>query len=640
MILSFLCVAMCPAVVSRAQDFQQASEAQLQKWLEQYPNADADGDGRLTRKEAETFHREMVAREKARQPSGKISFRHEYTFATMSDGVKIALAIGYPHDCDPDDPQRKWPTIFSTCGYTFATFPMDPRRFGDRCVTVNVSLRGTGASGGQLQPWTPRSWKDGYEVIENWIAQQPWSNGRVGIVGHSWPGLMGFLTASTHPPSVKAVCVSGLCEDFYRGIGRIGGVPNCGFPMDWLNNYYHAEGPFGSGQAAMIARGLDTSAYRKIVEDRGKRDLTQDMLWMLLHEPLESREMVERSLREAADGIHSPILIGHQYQDEQTGPSGCWLFSQIPQSTPRRLVMTNGSHRTPPVLEKQMDHWLKHYLLEEANEVPIAPQKRVFCYFETCWNETRNHLLTNPPVVAEDFPIPETKWTYLYMRSANRLSLESPDATETPDVYRIGRGDVLEENEKLYYTLEIDEPVAICGPIVVNLWAKTSTLDTDFFVLLADLTPEGDLYGLQRGLLRASHRGVDEEESVFASLEGREMLVRPHHRHDRLRPISPGEAYCYRIEIFPVGHVFRPGHKLVLRVSRPPFNDPIGVTRSGQASYRYDSNRPPATVTILHDADHPSSLLLPVLPELPPLRDPPPRPERLFGLQVVESFTE
>jgi putative CocE/NonD family hydrolase len=89
-----------------------------------------------------------------------------------------------------------------------------PGEYGDRFVTVQASIRGTGASGGTFSPWEPRTWQDGYEIIEDWIVRQPWSDGKVGIHGFSWPGLLGFLTASTQPPSLKAVCVGGLIDDF------------------------------------------------------------------------------------------------------------------------------------------------------------------------------------------------------------------------------------------------------------------------------------------------------------------------------------------------------------------------------------------------------------------------------------------
>ena len=77
------------------------------------------------------------------------------------------------------------------------------------------------------------------------------------------------------------------------------------------------------------------------------------------------------------------------------------------------------------------------------------------------------------------------------------------------------------------------------------------------------------------------------------------------------------------------------GRSVALAIMQPIEGDPIGVTRSGAASYRYDSHPAPGTATILHDSEHPSSLLLPVLPELPPLRDPPVPVDQQPGIQPV-----
>ncbi|MDZ7620219.1 MAG: CocE/NonD family hydrolase, partial [Patescibacteria group bacterium] len=334
------------AVPGMAAPITEASPRQLDRWLQQYPNADANGDGVLTVEEAESFRRTMEP-----QPSGEFlppRFRHEFTFFTVSDGVKIALAVGFPKGFDAADATRKWPTIFTTSGYTNATVPRNPVDFADRYVTVSASIRGTGASGGQLSPWHPRTWQDGHEVIEDWIVKQPWSNGRVGIVGHSWPGLMGFLTATTHPPSLRAVCVSGLIDDFYRGIGWPGGVRNCGFSFDWLNNYYDPGGPFRSGLSATAVRGLNEAEYQAIVASRSPRDLREDILWLVLHEPLDGPKWHARNLGAHAGSIRAPILLGHTWQDEQTGPSGWQLWNRVPDDVPKRLALSNGHHAVSP----------------------------------------------------------------------------------------------------------------------------------------------------------------------------------------------------------------------------------------------------------------------------------------------------
>lgn len=609
-----------------------ASPEQLRRWLRDYPEADANRDGTLTVEEAEAYRRKREARKAT--PAVRPAFPHDYTFATMSDGVRIALAVGYPKNFDATGKTKKWPTVFSACGYPSVVVPSPPAGYGDRYVTVNASIRGSGASGGALVPWSERTRQDGYEIIENWIARQPWSSGKVAIHGYSWPGLIGFLIATAQPPSLRAVCVGGLVDDFYRGIGRPGGIRNCGFPVDWLSNFYRPDGVFGSGAAAMEARGLDAEAYAGIVASRPQRDWAQDTLWLGLHEVFDGPKWEQASLYRYASQIRAPIMIAHAWQDEQTGPTGWQLWKRVPEGVPKRLSLSNGHHGAGPIGQAEVVAWFDRWLLDQPDTRLTDPARRVLCYFETRKGPEGRRAERGEPLAAKDFPLPETNWTRYFLHGDCRLT-PSPGATEEPTAqYAVTHGDNGPAG-RVVYQRSFPETTTICGSAVLTLWAKMNTLDTDFYVLLADQSPDGTLFGLQRGLLRASHRAVDEGRSRYVEVAGKKVLAGPFHPHTAAEPLTPDQPCEFLIEIPAVGHVFRPGHMLALIVTRPPESDPIGVTRSGAPSYRYESHPPPAAVTILHDARHPSSLLLPVLPVLPPLAPQPVPLEEQVGLQPV-----
>jgi len=72
-------------------------------------------------------------------------------------------------------------------------------------VTVHASVRGTGCSSGEFDPFSWRSALDGKEIIDTWIPNQPWSNGAVGILGHSYGGITGVMVAATQPQHLQAV---------------------------------------------------------------------------------------------------------------------------------------------------------------------------------------------------------------------------------------------------------------------------------------------------------------------------------------------------------------------------------------------------------------------------------------------------
>jgi len=173
-------------------------------------------------------------------------------YVTMTDGAQIAINVKVPPQCTATS---TCPTFFEMSGYESgsddgktpigdaadATGTSDlplPFQTGtraahaahvdDRYVTVLASLRGTGCSSGEFDVFSWRSALDGKEVIDNWIAQQPWSNGDVVIFGHSYSGLTGMMVASTRPDHLRAVSASGLFGDMYRDIVYPGGVTNYG----------------------------------------------------------------------------------------------------------------------------------------------------------------------------------------------------------------------------------------------------------------------------------------------------------------------------------------------------------------------------------------------------------------------------
>lgn len=550
-----------------------------------------------------------------------------FTYATMSDGVKIAIAVTFPPSYDPGDAAKTWPALFTMHGYPWSVDPLPP---DPAYVSVVASIRGTGCSGGVFQLFSDRSSLDGYEIIENWIVKQPWSNGDVGIFGHSYPGITGFLVAATAPPHVRAVTVSGLIDDFYRGITYPGGISNRGFPVNWSTAFY----TYPSERASLASRGEGEIA-------RGDATCAANMATHATQYPFLPRAIAERwdddfwqstSLASHAQGIHAPIHIGQQYQDEQTGPSGNILWERIQAGVPKRLVLSNGEHATRSQAGDAR-RWLDCWVVLRGTGCPgdiVDPSKRVQVYFETRGQPGIPPVL-NQPLVAGDFPLPDTAWTRLYLRDGGVLSAEAPGAADAPSSFRtmtVGRSTTLAGSTlpgALTYSYTFPQATALAGPAVANLWASISGGDADFYVEILDRTPEGRWMHVQRGLLRASHRALDEGGSL-RNASG--VIVRPRHPHTLadLQPVVSGEPVSLAIEIPTFGHVFREGHTMLVRISSPPETDPVGGT------YVYASELPPADVAIRQDAAHPSNVLLPALPVLPPLDRGVPACDELQGL--------
>ena len=546
-------------------------------------------------------------------------------YVRMSDGVLIAVNVRMP---DRYVPGRKYPAIFLMDGYdggsssgTTIAGVADSRTqltwmFNEHYVTVHASIRGTGCSGGEFDLFSWRTALDGRELIE-WIARQPWSNGKVGIMGHSYSGLTGFMVAATQPPHLVAVTVSGLIDDLYRGIVYPGGVSNYGFPLLWTGIIRPAY-ELGGGVAPGVLA-ADPVCAQNVASHR--RNLADDPILQGLAADTDNDWYRSRSLITYADRIRVPIHITGAYQDEQTGPRGPAHLWEKVQGVPKRLVLTNGVHGTqmdPPEVWKDRLAWMDHWLRGIDGGFGTLSQDRTSVVTLLEMHRQGDTLVSNGRKVSRTFPLEDTRWTPWYLRGDGRLSTDPPTRPEEPARYLSGPGrqswsyqlgpsvgppltTAHLPDEVEYRSAPFTRPTLVAGPITATLYLSTTAPDTELFVQLIDEGPDGSRSYLQRGLLRAAHRAVDYSQSDYA---GR-VLYRPHHPHTNAELVTPGQIEEYLIEVFPVGHVFRPGHRLVVKVHAPPLLD---------SYYLYVPRRVPSINTIYHDPQHPSRILLPVVP--------------------------
>jgi predicted acyl esterase len=158
-------------------------------------------------------------------------------------------------------------------------------------------------------------------------------------------------------------------------------------------------------------------------------------------------------------------------------------------------------------------------------------------------------------------------------------------------------------DQVVYRSGAFRDATAVAGPLEATVWATMPMPDTEFYVRVADQAPDGSLSLLTRGFLRASHRALDTERSSY----DRGVLYRAWHPHTATTTaiVPPEQATRYDIEVWPVENIFRPGHRLVMIISAPPVQEGYDT---------YQQRTPPGPVTILHDPDHPTNLVVPVVP--------------------------
>jgi putative CocE/NonD family hydrolase len=135
--------------------------------------------------------------------------------------------------------------------------------------------------------------------------------------------------------------------------------------------------------------------------------------------------------------------------------------------------------------------------------------------------------------------------------------------------------------------------VEVTGPVVVKLYAASSARDTDFIARLIDVYPDGRAYNLTEGIIRARFR-----ESIYLPPA---LLV-------------PGQVYEYTIQLLPTSNVFKRGHRICVHVTSSGFplwdrNPNTGHAQGMDAEMRV------AEQTVYHGKNHPSHIVLPVVPQ-------------------------
>jgi uncharacterized protein len=572
-------------------------------------------------------------------------------YVEMSDGTSIAINVKVPEHCTAASP---CPTFFEMSGYesgsdegltplghlaeqTGLPLPLQtgtraahPAHLEDLYVTVLASIRGTGCSSGEFDVFSWRSALDGREVIDDWIARQPWSNGEVAIFGHSYSGLTGMMIAATQPEHLRAVSASGLFGDLYRDIVYPGGVSNYGFPLLWTGAvrplYDIAGGTLGGVYP------IEDTSQQCIANQAGRsRTVTEEPLIHGLQDT-DGEWYRSRSLVNLVDDVEVPVHVTAAYQDEQTGARGPTnVFDHLAPGISKRLVLVNGQHgtQTEEHVRKDRFAWLAYWMLGAAHAdvgfaSGTADLAAAFGPRDTP-TETSRVILGYQgggeavgEIRSDGFPLGQTRFTDAFVTTGKRLTFDQGAVRSGSETwlngtkrqsYSFTAGSTLGSElttptgpDEVELSLPIEQPTVLAGPITATLFVSSLTGDTELFVQLIDRAPDGTLLYLNRGLLRASHRAVDPALSQKTA-DGR--IYRPYRPHEGRQGIPLATPVEYLIDVWPFGHVLQPGHELVVKLHAPPADD---------NDYAYISKTLPGLNTLHFGPNRLSRLMLPIVP--------------------------
>jgi putative CocE/NonD family hydrolase len=331
------------------------------------------------------------------------------------------------------------------------------------------------------------------------------------------------------------------------------------------------------------------------------------------------------------DRINVPILhISGWYDDEQIGTPlnyiGMTTEGPTEVRNSQKLLMGPWPHGLLRATQKLgeidfgpdsvMDlkgyflRWFDYWLKDEDTGIMEEPPVKIFIMGENRWSEE------------DGWPLAGTEWTKYYLHSEGRanslygdgvLSPEKPTNEPTdgysydpedpvpfitdPEFKQIGGPDdyrpVERRDDVLVYTSrKLKKKTLICGPVRMELHASSSATDTDFMAKLIDVWPNGFAQRLTDGMVRARFRDGMDRPSL----------------------IEPGQIYLFDIDLWNTCQTFKKGHRIRLEVSSSAFpkydrnpntGEPLGMTANTQV----------AEQTIYHDGDHPSHIVLPIVPD-------------------------
>lgn len=554
----------------------------------------------------------------------------------MRDGVKLSTNIYRPEIAD------KVPIVLIRTPYKKEMSELQGKFYARRGYAVAIQdCRGRFGSEGVWEPFINEP-KDGYDTIE-WLAQQPWSKGKIGMIGGSYVGWVQWWAAGQKPPHLVTI------------------IPNVA-PPDPFYNIPYEYGAFFLQGAIWWADILETNAtgdlsgatiqkignkkYNTILRSLPVIELDKKVLgkenryWRKwIEHPVNDAYWEQANFLDLLAEVNIPAF--HQsgwFDGDGIGTKLNYERMRAHNAPDQKLVLGPWGHTDQAarrlgdrdfgptaIIDLPRDYlrWFDHYLKGIDNGINKEPLVSVFAMGSNRW------------LHGDVYPLPETRFDKWYLSSSGkantsrgdgRLKQEAP-ADEPTDHYTYDPGDPTpdprvyeepedkekkpqssEEQEKkvkayheqvassrkdiLVYVAEpFKEEYTFVGPVSAVLYASSSARDTDWFMRLMEVDEKGELFGLAEGKIRARFR---------------ESLKEP-------RLLEAGKIYEYKLDLWHTGITIPKGHRVRIEVASagfPVFSRNLNTGGHNETETNYVS----AEQTIYHDKQHPSYLLLPAIP--------------------------
>jgi putative CocE/NonD family hydrolase len=564
----------------------------------------------------------------------------------MRDGVKLSTDLYRPAA------EGRFPVILIRTPYKKEMQELQARYYARRGYVVAVQdCRGRFGSPGVWEAFVNEK-KDGFDTIE-WLAAQPWSTGKVGMIGGSYVGWVQWWAASLRPPHLVTIIPNVAPPDPFYNIPYDYGVFFLKPAILWAKI---VESEATGDLSGKTISGIGERKYNKLLRALPVIDLDKAVLgkenrsWRRWIEHNSNDDYWEQAnflehLKDVripvfhqsgwfdGDGIGSKLNYlamarhGHPYQKLVLGPWG---------HTDKASRTYQGRDFGPAALielERDYLRWFDHWLKGIDNGITREPLVSLFVMGSNRW------------VHGKTYPLPGTRFEKWYLSSGGkantskgdgRLSPEQPSADAPADHYTYDPGDPtpdpndyeepeepgdkskrkeksVEEQKKLeeayhesvtqarrdilvYQSEPVGKQLTFAGPVSARLFASTSAKDTDWFMSLMEVDKAGKIFPLVGGKIRARFRN---------STKAPELL-------------KGGEVVEYTLDLWQTGITIPAGHRLRVEVSSasfPTFSRNLNTGGHNEKETRHVA----AEQTIYHSRERPSCIVLPVI-ELEPAK--------------------
>jgi len=594
-------------------------------------------------------------------------------YIPMRDGIKLFTSIYLPKDTTENHPILMQRTPYSCAPYGEQNFSarlwMSHYRYYARenYIFVTQDVRGRWMSEGEfvdVRPFNPDKKtnndideaSDTYDAIDWMVKNLPYNNGKVGVMGISYPGFYSTMAALSGHPALKAVSPQAPVTDWFQGDDfhhngaffvmdgfsfysggfgfprpkptTVGPRPTLKLPM---NDNYQTYLQIGALKNFMKLTG-DSIAFWKELYQHPNRDA-----WWEARDPRNFVTNVKPAMLEVGGLFDAEDCFGawNLYKAiEKKNPSsnfnkivmGPWYHGQWASQDGTKLGQVKFDSNTAFWYQNNIEMPFFNYFLKDKGDISYLAEANVFM---TGTNEWKHY---------DQWPPANSQPTSIYLGDNGSLSWNAPTAKKsfseyvsdpehpvpyTEDVHFFRTREYMDDDQRFasrrpdvltFETGVLDQDLTLAGVVTADLKVSLSTTDADFIVKIIDVFPDDFRYPGTTFQFGRTAGGT-------YPMGGYQMLVRGEIMRGRFRnsfanpeAFKPNKVETVRYNLPDISHTFKKGHRLMIQIQSSWF--PLADRNPQQFVDIYecdDKDFIKSTIRVFHDAANASNIILPVL---------------------------